>query len=396
MDKSKRIPVYYWFPVMASVCLGFVFIAIPPVAESYMQLFGVSYTGLSFFLSALFVGHSLIQVPGGIIVDRLGVAYSLYLGLFLQLIPTLLPFLWPESLVFGCLMRFITGVGSGILFLAMVKAIIILASPEHVERAQGLQGAAFSFGSMLPYLTLPMWGNWGWAAAYAIGSLLCLILLVCIGKLPLKKLQKDMHAPKISFGELLQICLRTLTRRNIVILGCVHGFSFGTINTVASWLPLLLKELSEGQQATLWAMTTGGMFFVAGIARIFSGELGYRFKKIHVILVCLMISILLLLGVSFTLSPYIVLILGLGIGLVCGFTYSSVFILTSRYVLDGYMATGIGAMNTLANVINILMVFILGIVRERYESFSLGLVCMGGAALIVWCIALANRKHLME
>ena len=395
MCSSKRIPAYYWFPVLASVCLGFVFISIPPVAESFMQVFGVSHAGLSVFLSALFLGHSLIQVPAGVIVDRLGVQYSLYLGLLFQLIPTFLPFFWPESLLFGCIMRFIVGVGSGILFLAVVKSIILLAPAGYAERAQGFQGAAFSFGCMLPYLALPVWGEWGWAASYGIGTILCLVLLYSIFRLPQEKLKRE-EGPKVAFKLIVKACVATLTLRNIIILGCVHGFSFGTINAVASWLPLLLKELALGEQATLWAMSTGAVFFIAGFARILSGELGARHRKIDVILVCLFFSVLLLFAASFFTNPHLVLMLGMGIGLVCGLSYSSVFILTSRFVIPGYMATGIGAMNTLANLINLIMVFILGLIRERFESFSYGLLFMGCAALIVWLVALKNRKALSK
>ena len=75
------------------------------------------------------------------------------------------------------LMRLIIGLATGLLFLAIVAAVKVLCPPAYMSRSQGLQGAAFSLGTMVPFVVLPGFGPWGWSAAYVLGGLLPVLLL---------------------------------------------------------------------------------------------------------------------------------------------------------------------------------------------------------------------------
>ena len=92
------MPVYYWFPVLGCLGIGIMFMNIPPVATQFMQLFGVGYSGLSFFLSSLFWTHALAQIPAGLIIDRLGILRSLVISAILCTACSLAPFLAPQGL----------------------------------------------------------------------------------------------------------------------------------------------------------------------------------------------------------------------------------------------------------------------------------------------------------
>ena len=50
----------------------------------------------------------------------------------------------------------------------------MMAPPEKIAQAQGIQGAAFSLGTMLPFVTLPYLGNEAWRFSYLIPATLSL------------------------------------------------------------------------------------------------------------------------------------------------------------------------------------------------------------------------------
>ncbi|UCF95340.1 MAG: hypothetical protein JSW39_14725 [Desulfobacterales bacterium] len=57
--------------------LGIIFFNIPPALTQLMGLYEVSCTQISLLISALLWSHALMQVPAGMITDRLGLYRSL-------------------------------------------------------------------------------------------------------------------------------------------------------------------------------------------------------------------------------------------------------------------------------------------------------------------------------
>lgn len=390
MKKESKIPACYWFPALGGICIGFISLALPPVSNHFMELFDVGYAGLGLFLSALFWSHALIQVPAGMLADRLGVKRSLYIAIALQIFGSLVPFLNPTSLSLAFIMRLLLGIGTGIFFLAMVKALTMLAKPHQIVRGQGIQGAAFSFGSMIPYVTLPFFGSLGWVLAYLLGAILSVVVLLALLRVPKEPLEEE---PKpLDMGQILTAIKKSFTNKEILILGCFHGFSFGTINTVANWLPQILLDAVPGSDMTFWAFATGGVFLLGTLGRVGGGELGRHFRMINIVLVCTLIISAIYIAMGLVKTPYLILPLGLTMGLVCGFTYASIFTLTTKLAVPGYVATGVGVMNTLANVANVILIVILGHIREYTGEFSMGLMVAGLLSLSVCALGFSRRK----
>ena len=141
---------YIWFPALISAMGGYLFMSVAPLSTQFMALFGVGYAGMSLFLSGLLWSHSLVQLPAGLILDKLGVYRGFLIAIIIALVSNLLPFLAPENLALATALRFFGGLSSGVLFLAGVKVTAMMAPPEKIAQAQGIQGAAFSLGTMLP------------------------------------------------------------------------------------------------------------------------------------------------------------------------------------------------------------------------------------------------------
>ena len=121
-----------------------------PLSTQFMPLFGVGYAGLSLFLSGLLWAHSFVQLPAGLLLDRIGAYKGFLIAILLAFTANILPFIAPSNITLATGLRFIAGLSSGSLFLIGVKMIGMQAPPHLVAQAQGIQGAAFCLGTMLP------------------------------------------------------------------------------------------------------------------------------------------------------------------------------------------------------------------------------------------------------
>lgn len=382
MRRGMSIPVYFWFPVLGCIVFGTFFMNIPPVADQFMAVFGVGYAGLSFFLSSVYWTHSLFQVPGGLAVDRLGIPRALLLCLAVMIAANLIPFLAPESLTLAVAMRLVLGLVTGAGFLAMIKIIKLLTPPNFVARMQGMHGAAFCLGTLAPYLYLPLAGEYGWVMSYCSGALFCVVVGLCMFRLPTESLNTA-REPE-SLGSVWRSLRRISTSGSIWRIGLCHGFFFGTINTLGNWLPSILADARANSTVEDWAVATGVMLFLGTMGRMFGSEImGFTTRWKMITRVTLLVGICYWVF-AFCTNAVLFLCLALALAVVCGLTFASVFTLLLDVAIPAYVSTTVGFMNMIANGVNILLILLWGTVREYTGSFAPGLCISGGCAVILW------------
>ncbi|WAW10147.1 MFS transporter [Oxalobacter vibrioformis] len=357
--------------------------SLAPLAHQFMALFGVGYAGLSLFLSGLLWAHALVQLPAGLILDKLGIYRGFLIAVFIALLANLLPFISPENLGLATSLRFCAGLSSGLMFLAGVKIIGMMAPPEKMAQAQGIQGAAFSLGIMLPYVTLPYLGEDAWRYSYWIPALIMLFLLAASTKLP----AKVRHAHSVSnstASDLWQVVKSVSTSMPIWTIGVFHGFSYGTLNNLGQWLPSILADMDGKGDVAAWSLGTAVVLLIGTMARAFAGGLlRWRSRSFITNTAVLLIAILYIV-LGLTGNPWIGLAVGVVLAWLGGANYGSIFSLTGQSVSPAYMATASGFMNLVGNVTNVLLTMILGTVREYTGSFSMALCAAGVVALLVW------------
>ncbi len=378
------MPTYIWYPVFVGLALGFVFMNIPPAADQFMAMFGVGHGGLAFFLSGLLWAHSLSQIPAGMIVDRLGVLRLLLLATFIGGCANLAPFLFLDNLVFATVCRFVIGLCTGLLFLTMLKIIGSLAPDKAMPMAQGVYGGAFGFGTMLPFLVLPWFGESAWFYSYAIGAGIFFLAFALAFLLPRQQLPKSIlhDASKPSLALTLSVVFRS---KPIWALGIIHGFSYGTMNNTGQWLPSILADLSDSS-ITKWSLAATGVLFLGSTARSLSGSITRFMTRTQILsrtVFCVAVCFILL-GASQWVGA--TLVIGLLLGLLSGLNYGSIFAMGSWVLAPMYMATGLGLLNMIANITNVLLTLLLGNVREQTGSFSAGLYAAGIVAFAVWLV----------
>ena len=151
----SMVPVYFWLPALGCLGMGFMFLNVSAVAEQFRLLFDLNYAGLGVFLSAPFWAHTLVQVPAGLIVDRLGTLRALALSCVLCAAACFVPLLAPHSLWLAVVMRLIVGLATGLLFLAVVSAVKLLCPPVYIAGRKACKALPLAWEPWFPLCCCP-------------------------------------------------------------------------------------------------------------------------------------------------------------------------------------------------------------------------------------------------
>ena len=143
--------------------LGIATMNIPPAQDVLSGHYRIDYLGLSALISALFWSHALLQLPGGLLADRLGLRRSLGLGLSLAVAGNLGGALGgPLSCALFC--RVVAGMGTGITYVAGLKLAALESSAGRAGVSQAYFGGSLALGSIVSFLLLPCLAalDWRW------------------------------------------------------------------------------------------------------------------------------------------------------------------------------------------------------------------------------------------
>ncbi len=376
---------HIWFPFAISVVAGYMFMSLAPLTYQFMTLFDVGYAGLSLFLSSLLWAHALIQLPAGLMLDRLGIYKGFLIAIILALFANILPFAAPNSLGIATILRFFAGLSTGIMFLAGVKITGMMVPKEKMAQAQGVQGAAFSLGIMLPYVTLPYLGNEAWRFSYGIPVILSVFLVLISLKLP-ASIRQSGNSSLVKASDLWRAICMISTSLPIWMLGIFHGFSYGTLNNLGQWLPSILADIDGQGHVAAWSLGTAVVLLVGTMARAFAGIFLRWCSRSFMTNIAVLLIAVLYIALGLMGNPWVGLAVGVVLAWLGGSNYGSIFSLTGQSVSPAYMATASGFMNLIANITSVLLTVFFGTVREYSGSFSWALCAAGIVALIFWVV----------
>ena len=194
------------------------------------------------------LGTQLRPVACGLILDKIGAYKGFLIAITIAFIANVLPFLAVDSIMLATGLRFLAGLSSGSLFLIGIKMIGMQAPPDKIAQAQGIQGAAFCLGTMLPFITLPPLGNEAWRFSYIIPAVLS-VLTIALSRLLPAKIKGSGASSGGGAAQLLSALKTVSTSLPIWTLGIFHGFSYGTLNNLGQWLPSILADIHGSSTA---------------------------------------------------------------------------------------------------------------------------------------------------
>lgn len=343
--------------------IGVTFLNIPPGLTVLMGLYRINYTGISVLMSALLWSHALMQVPAGLITDRLGVKRTLFAALAFLVCGNFLPVIGP-FLGLAILGRVVAGIGTGLSFVTIMKLIALSAPRGRVGVFQAFFAGLFSFGNILAYFFIPRLIVFGWQWVFLVPGLFSLLLLILCYGLRLESKPVSSQKP-VSLARVLRI-------RAGWILGLYHALSWGTMINLGNWIPSMLAEFWANSAPTQLAW--GGMLvlFISGIGRISGGFVLLKIAPHFVANASILILVFIFSGLFAGREPDFLLPLALLAALFSCINFGAFFHLASTAVESGSLATLIGFVNFLANVGAVLFTLLFGLSKDATGTFSWG------------------------
>lgn len=150
------------------------------MTQQLMEDFGVTSTKLGVLTSFYYYAYVPLQIPCGMIVDRLGIRFILSLSCLLCVVGTLM-FAGSDQLWVAQIGRFILGAGSACAFISCLKITAQWFNPIHFALVAGLTNMMGTLGGLCAGKPLAMLVNYmGWRRASVYLGLLGLPVMLLI------------------------------------------------------------------------------------------------------------------------------------------------------------------------------------------------------------------------
>lgn len=358
------------FALLNGLNLGIIIMNIPPVLSELMDLYGVSYTQISVLMSALLWPHAAMQLPAGMITDRLGTRRTQLLSLACMCIGNAVPAISPV-LGWGIGGRMITGLGTGMGWLATLKLLAIWAPGGRAGAYQAFFAGFFSLGSILAYLLIPVIVRAGWQWVFLTPAILCLPLLALVPALRIAPLPSAPHFLPLR---------RILGIRSAWILGIYHALSYGSMLSLGNWVPSLLAEVSRHRTATQLAWGGALVMLVSGLSRLLGGLVIFRVSPLAVAHGSILVLCVLFAGLALIHAPGLVLTLALLGAWFGSINFGALFQMASRSATIDSLGTLLGFVNLLGNLGAVAFTLMFGWSKDALGSFTWGFAILSALA----------------
>jgi MFS family permease len=255
--------------------VGYNLANVGPAADVVAQAYGVRLGAIGFLATALFVTHLTLQIPGGRLVDRRGARKLGMFALGAAALGNAIALIAP-SFALGVLARLVTGVGTGIGFVAgsdYVRSTVGTPSAQGVYGASGIGGAGLAI-AIVPLATPAL----DWRAPYVTALVFASGVLVCMPLAPRDQIRRRRDGTGgTSLSEIVH-------DRRLYPLAVAHAASFGLSVIAGTWAVALLQHDGYGRRL---AGAVAALTLLAGlITRPLGGWLVERFPQNAARLVC--------------------------------------------------------------------------------------------------------------
>ncbi|MBW2000709.1 MAG: MFS transporter, partial [Deltaproteobacteria bacterium] len=322
------------------------------------------------------------QIPAGLAIDAIGIKKALLISLGLIWLASLLP-LASMRFYFVLGTRCLAGIGTGVAFLAGMKYATVFTDERYRGAVQGVFGAAFSMGAILPFLIMPRLVEYGWRAVFLSTSLFFLLpicLLLLWGK------ESD-PGPGFRWSDFAPV----FKNRAILLLGLFHAVHFGGVITLGTWFSPFAIELS-GKGLWLAGIMGALVMLVSAGARIFGGLIMRWMRSEEILKLSFGILILCYLGLN-TLENFYAALLVYSLGIfMSSVTFGPIFYLSSVVSGMDRAATGFGIVNFIANIGSLIFPVVFGLFIDFSGVVRSGFLFMAGLSTIGFGLTLIFRK----
>ena len=340
--------------------------------------FGLTASQQGLLVAIPILGGSLVRMPLGILVDRIGPKRTGILGQLLVMIPLVWAWLFGRSLHELMALGLLLGIAGGSFAVALPLASRWYP-PQHQGLAMGIAGAGNS-GTVLAALWAPRLAERvGWHGVFGL-ALIPVVMTLLLYSL-LAKESPSQPAPK-PLRDYLGLC----GERDAWWFCLFYSFTFGGFVGLASFLVIFFHD-QYGLAKVMAGNLTALCVFAGSFLRPVGGYLADRFggtRMLTALFACASVGLM----VVGTLPPLWLVTMGLFVLMaLLGMGNGSVFqLVPQRFRQEIGVATGVvGAAGGLGGF---LLPLFLGLLKDLTGSYGMGFLCFGLAGVL--CLGLLH------
>ena len=333
--------------------------------------FGLTASQKGLLVAIPILGGSLVRIPLGVLVDRIGPKRTGIVAQLLVMIPLMWAWLFGRSVHEVMALGLLLGIAGGSFAVALPLASRWYP-PQHQGLAMGIAGAGNS-GTVLAALLAPRLAERvGWHAVFGLALIpvvITLLLYSCLAKE-----SPSQPAPK-PLRDYLGLC----RERDAWWFCLFYSFTFGGFVGLASFLVIFFHD-QYGLTKVMAGNFTALCVFVGSFLRPVGGYLADRFGGTRLLTALFACASVGLIAVG-TLPPlWVVTMLLFLVMAILGMGNGAVFqLVPQRFRKEIGVATGVvGAAGGLGGF---LLPSILGLSKDLTGSYGTGLFCFGLAGL---------------
>jgi nitrate/nitrite transporter NarK len=292
--------------VILGVCLlGFMQahihrVGFAPLIPTFMTDLGISYAAAATIMTAYFWTYTAVQLPVGVLTDRLGPRRMILTSLAVLALGVLA---FPLSRNYGqsLVTRGLIGLGAAGIWLPGLRLIHEWFPSQERGQATGLFSAGGGVGGTLALMLVPVLADrlgWRWGYAVTLGPLLAAFALICffVRPGPLAEGRSGAAASRSAAAALKEVLgTRAIWSINVAVL-----FSYGAFIALITFLPAFLQRhegLSPGRAGFVTGLVTAGTVVSWPLAGFVSDWMGrrkgiYLFSQAMCVIACLAFALL--------------------------------------------------------------------------------------------------------
>jgi predicted MFS family arabinose efflux permease len=339
------------------------------VAGRLGDVYGVSLGAIGLLTTAMFLTHLVVQLPAGLVADRIG---SRTVALFATAVilagNTLL--LLDDAFWLALVARAVVGVGTGAAF---VSGLDLVRAGGGGPLAQGLFGGITTAAGGVTLMTLPALETVaGWRAAYWTAA-----ALIAVAAIPILVSGVRGGTGKAHGG--------LLADTRLVPLAVVHAATFGLNVIAAAWVVTLLEH--QGAGASLAGVAGGTILLLGVVSRPLGGPIVARGMHGRVTVGSLVALAFAGAIMAAGISPWLSTAGAVLIGVAAGLPWVGLYHTAQRLRPDG-PAAAIAFVNVTASLVIVVGTPLVGVTFDDLPGDgAIGFGALGGlalAALAVW------------
>ena len=361
--------------------------------------FGLSPTLKGFVSSAFFIGYAAVQIPGGVLADRVGprrVAFAAVLGW--SIFCALTGAAW--SILTLITVRVLFGLTEGAFSPASWKILSMTVDETNRARANALMLTSNLVGPALaPIVLVPFIGAMGWRPAFwclaipgIFAAFICWKYLPANGSNAKRNAQNQTLTATVEPISMRKALMNPVIGKLFLIWGTWDITWWGFI----SWVP---SYLYSGRS---FSLEKTGLFASLPFAVGIIGMLGAGYaadriaKRRTVIMVCLVGNATFLTLLAFAKSPAAAIACLVGVGFFLPAIYGPFWSLPMQLLPSSLMGAGAGLINFAGQIAGFVSPIVIGYTVAVTGTYTAGFLFLAAAAVTCLLITATLREPSRE